>query len=110
MMETGPEITGPINLGNATELSVRQLAEVILDLTGSRSKIIHRPLPPDDPKKRCPDIDEAERLLGWRPETPLREGLAKTIPYFEKLLAEGKIQRSSSLMEAGAPVASHFRR
>jgi UDP-glucuronate decarboxylase len=91
MMETGPDVTGPINLGNPTELSVRELAEVILDLTGSRSKIVHRPLPKDDPHRRRPDISEADRVLGWRPEISLREGLAKTIPYFEQLLASGKI-------------------
>ena len=97
MMETGPDIVGPINLGNPNELSIRELAEVILELTGSRSRIIHRPLPPDDPKKRCPDISEADRLLNWRPTTPLKEGLAKTIPYFEQLLAEGKLPHGSSM-------------
>ena len=90
-METGPEIIGPINLGNPHELSIRALAELVLELTGSRSKIVHRALPADDPQKRRPDISEAERLLGWRPTTSLREGLAKTIPYFEGLVAEGKI-------------------
>jgi len=91
MMDTGPEITGPINLGNPDELSIRALAELILELTGSRSKIVHRPLPADDPQQRCPDISEAERLLRWRPTTALREGLSKTIPYFEGLIADGKI-------------------
>ena len=66
---------------------MRELAEVILGLTGSRSKIVHRPLPQDDPRQRRPDISEAERLLGWRRVTPLREGLVKTIQYFEELLA-----------------------
>jgi len=103
MMETGPEITGPINLGNPTELSVRELAEVILDLTGSRSRIVHRPLPLDDPHRRRPDISEADRRLGWRPEISLREGLAKTIPYFEQLLAAGTIPRSSLHTDAIAP-------
>ena len=87
MMETIPDIIGPINLGNPNELSIRELAEMVVRLTGSRSKIVHRPLPADDPQKRRPDISEAERLLGWRPTTPLKEGLAKTIPYFEGLLA-----------------------
>jgi UDP-glucuronate decarboxylase len=100
MMETGPDIVGPINLGNPNELSIRELAEVILELTGSRSRIIHRPLPTDDPQKRCPDISEADRLLNWRPTTPLKEGLAKTIPYFEQLLAEGKIPHTSSMTGA----------
>jgi UDP-glucuronate decarboxylase len=100
MMETSPDIVGPINLGNPNELSVRKLAEVILELTGSRSKIVHRSLPADDPQKRRPDISEAERLLAWRPTTPLKEGLARTIPYFEGLLAEGKIPRAASMTGA----------
>jgi UDP-glucuronate decarboxylase len=100
MMETNPDIVGPINLGNPNELSIRALAEMILELTGSRSKIVHRSLPADDPQKRRPDISEAERLLDWRPTTSLKEGLAKTIAYFEGLLAEGKIPRAPSL--AGA--------
>jgi len=91
MMETEPEITGPVNLGNPDELSIRALAELVLEITGSRSKIVHRPLPADDPQQRCPDISEAERLLGWRPTIALREGLSKTIPYFEGLIANGKI-------------------
>ena len=91
MMGTDAEVTGPINLGNPNEMTVRELAEVILDLTGSRSKIIHRPLPPDDPRKRRPDISDADRLLGWRTTTPLKEGLAETIPYFERLIADGKL-------------------
>jgi UDP-glucuronate decarboxylase len=91
LMETNAGIIGPINLGNPNELSIRALAELILELTGSRSKLVHRPMPADDPQKRRPDIGEAERLLGWRPTTSLREGLAKTIPYFEGLIAEGTI-------------------
>ena len=91
MMETKPEIIGPINLGNPDEFTIRQLAELIVDLTGSRSKIVHRPLPQDDPHKRRPDISEAERLLGWRPTVRLKEGLAKTIPYFERLIASGDV-------------------
>jgi UDP-glucuronate decarboxylase len=96
MMETSPDIVGPINLGNPNELSVRALAETIRELTGSRSKIVHQPLPAYDPEKRRPDISEAERLLGWRPTTSLKEGLARTIPYFEGLLAEGKIPSPAS--------------
>jgi len=94
MMETKPEIIGPVNLGNPDEFSIRQLAELIVDLTGSRSKIVHRPLPQDDPQKRRPDISEAERLLDWRPTVRLKEGLAKTIPYFERLLATGDVARA----------------
>jgi UDP-glucuronate decarboxylase len=100
MMETCPDIIGPVNLGNPNELSIRELAETILELTGSRSKIVHRSLPADDPQKRRPDISDAERLLGWRPTTPLKEGLVKTIQYFEGLLAEGMIPTVPSM--AGA--------
>jgi UDP-glucuronate decarboxylase len=88
LMDTGSEVTGPINLGNPTEFSMRELAEIVVELIGSRSKIVHRPLPQDDPRQRKPDISEAERLLGWRPEIALREGLKKTIPYFEELLSQ----------------------
>ena len=97
MMETRPETIGPINLGNPDEFTMRELAELILALTGSRSKIVHRPLPQDDPRQRKPDISEAERLLGWRPITPLQEGLAKTIPYFEQLLAQEDVARAVQL-------------
>jgi UDP-glucuronate decarboxylase len=97
MMETPPETIGPINLGNPDEFTMRELAELILALTGSRSKIVHRPLPQDDPRQRKPDISEAERLLGWRPITPLQEGLAKTIPYFEQLLAQENVARAVQL-------------
>jgi UDP-glucuronate decarboxylase len=94
MMATKPEVTGPINLGNPVEFTIRELAELTLELTGSRSKIVHRPLPQDDPRQRKPDISEAERLLGWRPATSLREGLIKTIPYFEQLLGQDDVARA----------------
>ena len=99
-IDTAPEITGPINLGNPTEMTVRELADVILDMTGSRSKIVHRPLPADDPRQRRPDISEAHRVLDWQPTTHLREGLIKTIAYFEELLAAGKITSSDTTTAA----------
>jgi UDP-glucuronate decarboxylase len=91
LMETAGEVTGPINLGNPQEFSIRQLAEMVIDLTGSASKIEYRPLPIDDPKRRKPDIGQAQELLGWQPTTALREGLTKTICYFEDLLGKEKI-------------------
>jgi UDP-glucuronate decarboxylase len=97
LMETGPEIVGPINLGNPIEFTMRQLADLVLELTGSRSKIVYRPLPQDDPKQRKPDISEAERLLGWRPAVSLKEGLAKTIPHFEKLLSQRDVAEAVRL-------------
>ena len=86
LMESEDDIVGPINLGNPREFTIRQLAEVVIDLTGSGSKIIHRPLPQDDPKQRQPDISKAQELLGWQPVLPLAEGLTRTIAYFEELL------------------------
>jgi UDP-glucuronate decarboxylase len=86
LMESEDDIVGPVNLGNPTEFTIRQLAEVVIDLTGSGSKIIHRPLPQDDPKQRQPDISKAQELLGWQPVLPLAEGLTRTIAYFEELL------------------------
>ncbi len=96
MMETRSEVTGPINIGNPIESTVRELAEKILDLTDSQSKIVHRPLPLDDPKRRHSDIGEAERVLDWRPKTKLEDGLRRTISYFEQVLAEGKIPSPAS--------------
>jgi UDP-glucuronate decarboxylase len=89
LMATPDEITGPVNLGNPHETSVRQLAEVILDLTGAKSELIFKPLPEDDPRQRQPDISLAEKTLGWTPVTPLRQGLEKTIAYFDALLRTG---------------------
>ena len=79
-------VTGPINIGNPTEFTIRQLAELVIDLTGSRSPLVFEPLPADDPKQRRPDISKAERLLGWGPTIPLRDGLMRTIAYFDELL------------------------
>ncbi len=85
-MQTGPAITGPINLGNPTEFSMLELAQEILALTGSSSKLIFKPLPSDDPKQRRPDITLARNLLEWQPKVDLKEGLLSTIRYFEKVL------------------------
>jgi UDP-glucuronate decarboxylase len=88
MMATGDEVTGPINLGNPHEIPVRALAERIIALTGSRSGIVYRPLPQDDPTQRCPDITRARATLGWAPNVALNDGLSRTIAYFERLLSE----------------------
>ena len=88
LMETGDGVVGPVNLGNPEEFTIRQLAEVVVDITGSASKIVHRPLPTDDPKQRQPEISKAQELLGWRPAVPLRVGLTKTAAYFDGLLAQ----------------------
>ena len=88
LMQTPEDVTGPINIGNPAESSIRQLAELTVELTGSRSRIVHAPLPEDDPRQRQPDISRARDLLGWQPITPLREGLSRTVAYFDRLLAE----------------------
>jgi len=90
LMAAPDTITGPINLGNPVETSVAELADLVIELTGSRSRIVRHPLPVDDPAQRCPDITGAERILGWHPETPLADGLARTIAYFDSLLSEGQ--------------------
>jgi UDP-glucuronate decarboxylase len=87
LMASPPEVTGPMNLGNPAEFTIRELAELVIELTGSKSKLEHRPLPPDDPVKRQPDITLARSTLGWEPKVPLREGLARTIRYFDALLS-----------------------
>lgn len=86
LMDTPDEVTGPVNVGNPGEFTILQLAETVIELTGSKSKIVRMPLPADDPKQRRPDITKAQELLGWQPTTPLREGLVKTIAYFDELL------------------------
>ncbi len=87
LMKTPENITGPINLGNPREFTIRELAEMTIELTGSASKIVYQPLPPDDPKQRRPDITLAQKLLcGWAPRVELGEGLGKAIAYFEQLL------------------------
>jgi UDP-glucuronate decarboxylase len=90
LMETSNDVTGPVNLGNPVEFTILQLAESVISLTGSRSKIVFHPLPADDPKQRCPDIALARELLGWRPEVPLNEGIIKTIEYFERVLSKNE--------------------
>ncbi len=87
-MASEDSFTGPMNMGNPGEFSILELAEQVVDLTGSRSEIVFKPLPSDDPKQRRPDITLAREKLGWQPRVGLRQGLEKTIPYFEALLAE----------------------
>ncbi|MGA2894385.1 MAG: UDP-glucuronic acid decarboxylase family protein [Xanthobacteraceae bacterium] len=92
LMNTPDEVTGPINIGNPTDFTMLELAAQVIELTGSRSRIVHRPRPQDDPRQRRPDISKADDLLGWAPQTALREGLARTIAYFEKLLKDDAIR------------------
>ena len=86
LMENKSDETGPMNLGNPGEFTMLELADLVLELTGSSSKVEHRPLPQDDPKQRQPQIDKAKKVLGWEPKVPLKEGLVKTIAYFDQKL------------------------
>ena len=90
LMSTPEDITGPVNVGNPEECTMRQLAELVIKITGSQSPIVTMPLPQDDPKQRCPNIEMAKRVLGWRPTVAAAEGLAKTISYFRDLLASDR--------------------
>ena len=92
LMGSDDIITGPINIGNPTEFTILQLATQVIELTGSRSRIVHRPLPQDDPRQRRPDISKAHETLGWSPPTPLNEGLERTIAYFKDLLQDQSLR------------------
>jgi UDP-glucuronate decarboxylase len=90
LMATGPEVTGPINVGNPHEIPVRELAERVIRLTGAKSRIVFRPLPQDDPMQRCPDIAMARSVLGWEPKVALDDGLLQAAAYFRRMLAESR--------------------
>src|SRR6202051_4204335 len=88
LMNTADDVTGPINIGNPNEFTILELASQVIELTGSRSQIVYRQLPQDDPRQRRPDISKADDLLQWAPRTQLRDGLIRTIMYFEELLKD----------------------
>jgi UDP-glucuronate decarboxylase len=94
LMATGDHVTGPINIGNPVEFTILELATMIIDMIGSRSKIVRRPLPENDPRQRRPDISKAQEILSWQPKTPLKEGLVRTIAFFEQLLEQDGIRAS----------------
>jgi UDP-glucuronate decarboxylase len=102
MMGADDDVTGPINLGNPHEISMRSLAERIIALTGSRSRIVSHPLPEDDPTQRCPDITRARQVLGWQPRVPLEEGLQRTVAYFAERLTRESRQAIVSSQNANA--------
>ena len=93
LMQSPPDMTGPVNLGNPVEFTIKELAELAIAMTGSKSELVFRPLPQDDPMQRQPDISLAKDRLGWEPSVPLRDGLARTIAYFDKLLSESDLPR-----------------
>jgi UDP-glucuronate decarboxylase len=92
LMATPADITGPVNIGNPTEFKIIELAQMVIDLVGSSSRVVRRPLPENDPRQRQPDISRAQELLNWKPHIALKEGLIKTIAYFERLLSEQELR------------------
>jgi UDP-glucuronate decarboxylase len=94
LMNTPNEVIGPINLGNPKEFTILELASLVIEQTGSRSRIVHRQRPQDDPRQRRPDISKANDLLAWSPKIELKEGLSRTIQYFEDLLSDGAVKAS----------------
>jgi UDP-glucuronate decarboxylase len=95
-MATEESEVGPINIGNPIEITIAELAHKVIDLTGSKSELRRLPLPKDDPRQRCPDISGARSLLGWWPQVDIHEGLSRTINYFEKQLAGGRLDEGGS--------------
>jgi UDP-glucuronate decarboxylase len=91
LMNTPDQVTGPMNLGNPVEFTIRHLAELVIDLVGTKSRLVYKPLPSDDPKQRQPDISLARGTLAWEPKVPLREGLLKTISYFDRILMKNPV-------------------
>jgi UDP-glucuronate decarboxylase len=91
-MNSPDDVTGPINIGNPKEFTILELASLVIELTGSPSRVVHRPRPQDDPRQRRPDTSKANDLLKWAPETKLREGLMKTIAYFDDLLKDETVR------------------
>jgi UDP-glucuronate decarboxylase len=94
LMATDDAVTGPINVGNPAEFTIRELASIVIDLTGSKSAVVSRPLPADDPRQRQPDIATARKVLDWTPRTSLKEGLAHTIAYFDEILKNKEVRAS----------------
>ena len=106
LMNTPDKITGPMNCGNPNEFTIRDLAEKVIAMTSSRSRIVHRPLPQDDPRQRRPDISQAQELLDWRPTVMLTEGLQRTISYFDQLLSVDGAQAFAEARPAAATTPS----
>ena len=89
LMQAPDDLTGPINLGNPQECTILELAQKIIEITGSKSEITYQPLPPDDPRRRQPDISYAKEALSWEPRVKLEDGLSRTVAYFEAVLRRG---------------------
>jgi UDP-glucuronate decarboxylase len=100
LMGTPDTVTGPVNLGNPNEFTILELASQVIELTGSRSRVVHRPMPQDDPRQRRPDISRAHDLLNWTPQTQLKNGLMRTISYFQELLKNNAVR---GMLVSGEP-------
>jgi UDP-glucuronate decarboxylase len=109
MMDGPDDFVGPVNLGNPVESTIRELAQLVVDLTGSSSRIEYRPLPQDDPMQRCPDIALARERLGWAPRVALVDGLRRTIEYFDRLLTRRGQKPVMAALADGAPPARRLR-
>jgi UDP-glucuronate decarboxylase len=96
LMASTDDVTGPINIGNPTEFTILELAKQVIEIVGSSSRIVNRPLPADDPRQRRPDVSKAQDVLGWSPCTPLAEGLKRTVAYFEELLRDKSLRAQLS--------------
>jgi UDP-glucuronate decarboxylase len=110
LMDTPRSVVGPVNLGNPGEFTILELAQRVIDLTGTRSKIVFRSLPKDDPRQRQPEISYAQRVLGWSPAVTLDDGLRRTIPYFERLLASlpaGMLIEHAERLHVGVDAAAN---
>jgi len=103
LMDSPDDFSGPVNTGNPHEFTIKELAEKVIELTGSKSELIYDPLPSDDPSQRQPDISLAKEKLGWEPKIQLEEGLKKTIPYFEGLLKLTTVRLKRHSREGGSP-------
>ena len=101
MMNTDGLVTGPINIGNPDEIHIAQLAKLVIEMTRSRSRLVHKALPIDDPRQRRPDITLAREVLGWEPSVHLRAGLTRTIRYFDQLLQADGITKARNLASIG---------
>lgn len=108
LMKSEPTITGPINLGNPHEFTIHELGELVIALTGSKSRLVFKTLPDDDPRQRQPDIALANKKLGWQPTVSLEEGLKQTIAYFDDLLTESAPWRHKTAPSAADPSSHHF--
>ena len=103
LMDTPANVTGPVNIGNPSEFTILELAQMVVALVGSRSKIVHRVLPENDPKQRQPDISLAQELLSWKPRVALKDGLTSTVEYFERLLSDNALRAQLAKEETVKP-------